>query len=105
MARAVEDHWAGPLKGLVVTRYGHRVPTRAIEVVEAAHPVPDTGGREAAARILSLAEDLSADDLALCLVFRRRLGASHPAGAGDRTRRQAGDDRRAAALGRRHRRN
>ena len=68
MARAVEDHWAGPLKGLVVTRYGHRVPTRAIEVVEAAHPVPDTGGREAAARILSLAEDLSADDLALCLV-------------------------------------
>ena len=68
MARAVEDHWAGPLEGLVVTRYGHRVPTRAIEVVEAAHPVPDTGGREAAARILSLAEDLSADDLALCLV-------------------------------------
>ena len=68
MARAVEDHWAGPLEGLVVTRYGHRVPTRAVEVVEAAHPVPDAGGREAAARILSLAEGLSANDLALCLV-------------------------------------
>ena len=68
MARAVEDHWAGPLEGLVVTRYGHRVPTRAIEVVEAAHPVPDAGGREAAARILAMAEGLGADDLALCLI-------------------------------------
>ncbi len=68
MARAVEDHWKGPLEGLVVTRYGHRVPTERIEVVEAAHPVPDAGGREAAARILSLAEDLGADDLALCLI-------------------------------------
>ena len=68
MARAVEDHWEGPLEGLVVTRYGHRVPTAKIEVVEAAHPVPDAGGREAAARILSLAEDLGADDLALCLI-------------------------------------
>ena len=68
MARAVEDHWDGPLEGLVVTRYSHRVPTEGIEVVEAAHPVPDAGGREAAARILSLAEGLSADDLALCLI-------------------------------------
>ena len=68
MARAVEDHWEGPLEGLVVTRYGHRVPTARIEVVEAAHPVPDAGGREAAASILSLAEGLSADDLALCLI-------------------------------------
>ncbi len=68
MARAVEDHWDGPLEGLVVTRYGHRVPTAKIEVVEAAHPVPDAGGREAAARILALAEGLGADDLALCLI-------------------------------------
>ncbi len=68
MAQAVEDHWEGPLEGLVVTRYGHRVPTRAIEVVEAAHPVPDAGGRAAAARILALAEGLRQDDLALCLV-------------------------------------
>ena len=61
-------HWEGPFAGLVVTRYGHRVPTRAIEVVEAAHPVPDAGGREAAARILAMAEGLGADDLALCLI-------------------------------------
>ena len=68
MARAVEEHWQGPLEGLVVTRYGHRVPTDAVEVVEAAHPVPDAGGRAAAARILALAEGLGPDDLALCLI-------------------------------------
>ena len=68
MARAVEDHWEGPLEGLVVTRYSHRVPTHAVEVVEAAHPVPDAGGRAAAARILAEAEALGADDLALCLI-------------------------------------
>ena len=68
MARAVEDHWDGALEGLVVTRYGHSVPTRAIDVVEAAHPVPDAGGRAAAARILAEAETLGADDLALCLI-------------------------------------
>ncbi len=68
MARAVEDHWDGALEGLVVTRYGHSVPTRAIDVVEAAHPVPDAGGRAAAVRILAEAEALGADDLALCLI-------------------------------------
>ena len=68
MARAVEEHWQGPLEGLVVTRYSHSVPTQAVEVVEAAHPVPDAGGREAAARILAMAEGLGADDLALCLI-------------------------------------
>src|SRR5258707_2827233 len=44
MAKAVEDHWQGPLSGLVITRYGHGVPTRSIEVVEAGHPVPDEAG-------------------------------------------------------------
>ena len=68
MAQAVEDHWDAALEGLVVTRYGHSVPTRAIDVVEAAHPVPDAGGRAAAARILAEAEALGADDLALCLI-------------------------------------
>jgi glycerate-2-kinase len=45
MAKAVEEHWPGPLEGLVVTRYGHGLPCRRIEVVEAAHPVPDAAGR------------------------------------------------------------
>ncbi|MGE0745599.1 MAG: glycerate kinase [Rhodospirillales bacterium] len=68
MARAVEDHWPGPLSGLVVTRYGHGVPCRRIEVVEAGHPLPDGAGRDAAARILALAGALGPDDLLLCLV-------------------------------------
>ncbi len=68
MAKAVEDNWKGPLEGLVVTRYGHRLPTTRIEVIEAAHPVPDAAGREAAARILQLVQGLSSDDLVLCLI-------------------------------------
>jgi len=68
MARAVEDHWQGPLEGLVVTRYGHRLPTTRIEVVEASHPVPDAAGREAAGRILELVQGLTPDDLVLCLI-------------------------------------
>lgn len=68
MARAVEDHYARPLEGLVVTRYGHAVPTRSIEIVEAAHPVPDEAGREAAARMLKLAGGRNPADLVLCLI-------------------------------------
>jgi len=68
MARAVEDAWGGPLEGLVVTRYGHGVPTQRIEVVEAAHPTPDEAGQRAAVRILELARGLGADDLLLCLI-------------------------------------
>jgi hydroxypyruvate reductase len=68
MARAVEREWDGPLEGLVVTRYGHAVACERIEVVEAAHPVPDAAGRAAAGRILALARGLTADDLLLCLV-------------------------------------
>ncbi len=68
MARAVEDHWQGELSGLVVTRYGHAAPCRHIEIVEAAHPVPDAAGAAAADRICALAEGLGADDLLLCLI-------------------------------------
>ena len=68
MAKAVEDHWPGPLSGLVITRYGHAVPCERIEIVEAAHPVPDEAGRAAAARILELVPGLTADDLVLCLI-------------------------------------
>ena len=68
MARAVEDHWTGPLSGLVVTRYGHGVPCRSIEVVEAAHPVPDAAGRQAAVRILEKVSGLDGADRVLCLI-------------------------------------
>ena len=75
MAAAVDALWPAdaPLSGLVVTRYDHVPPAyRAspgrIEVVEAAHPVPDEAGRAAAARILELTQGLGADDLVLCLI-------------------------------------
>jgi len=75
MAQALEALWPAdaPLSGLVVTRYGHipprppGVPVR-IEVVEAAHPVPDEAGQRAAERILELAQGLTADDLVICLI-------------------------------------
>jgi len=67
MAAAVEREWPGPLEGLVVTRYGHGAPCERLEVVEAAHPVPDAAGRAAAGRILELAGGLGADDLLICL--------------------------------------
>ncbi|MBA2675682.1 glycerate kinase [Ramlibacter sp.] len=75
MAQAVEALWPAdaPLSGLVVTRYGHTPPRpnglpARIEVVEAAHPVPDAAGLQAAERILALAQGLTPDDLVLCLI-------------------------------------
>jgi glycerate 2-kinase len=68
MAQAVENHWHGPLSGVVITRYEHGALLQRIELVEAAHPVPDSAGRGAAKRILDMVSDLPADDLVLCLI-------------------------------------
>jgi hydroxypyruvate reductase len=75
MAQAVEAFWPtdAPLSGLVVTRYGHVPPRPAglvprIEVVQAAHPVPDAAGLAAAGRIMALTRGLTKDDLVLCLI-------------------------------------
>ena len=68
MARAVEDRWPHPLEGLVVTRYGYGEECQRIEIVEAAHPVPDEKGRAAAGRILQYVQGHTADDLVLCLI-------------------------------------
>ncbi len=68
MAKVVEQHWQGELSGLVVTRYGHGADCQRIEVVEAAHPVPDEAGRQAAGRILQMVHGLTEDDLVLCLI-------------------------------------
>ena len=54
MAKAVEENWASLLAGLVVTRDGHCVPCKYIEIVEASHPVPYVCGMRAAERIRSL---------------------------------------------------
>jgi hydroxypyruvate reductase len=70
MALAVESHWpaAKPLEGVVITRYGHGLPTKRIRVVEAGHPVPDESGEAAAREILAAARSLGEDDLLLTLV-------------------------------------
>ncbi|MDL2353884.1 MAG: glycerate kinase [Pseudomonadota bacterium] len=68
MARVLEQHWPGELSGLVVTRYGYAVPCERIEIVEAAHPVPDQAGLAAARRILAMVAGLTADDLVICLI-------------------------------------
>jgi hydroxypyruvate reductase len=75
MAAAVAGLWPvdAPLSGLVVTRYDYVPPDYKnkpgrIEVIEAAHPVPDEAGRRAARRIADLAQGLTADDLVLFLV-------------------------------------
>jgi hydroxypyruvate reductase len=68
MALAVERHWEGALSGLVITRYGHGAECRRIEIVEAGHPVPDSAGAAAAARMLARVQGLTKDDLVLSLV-------------------------------------
>jgi glycerate 2-kinase len=68
MAAALERNWPGPLSGLVVTRYGYAVPCERIEIVEAAHPVPDEAGLHAAQRMMELVRGLSGDDTVICLI-------------------------------------
>ena len=68
MARVVEDYYGAPLEGLVVTRYGHAVSCKYIEIIEAAHPKPDAAGEAGAQRVLELARTLGPDDLGLCLI-------------------------------------
>lgn len=68
MAAAFEKAWGAPVEGCVITRYGHAVSCRDIEIVEAAHPVPDEKGVAAARKIYELAASLTADDLLICLI-------------------------------------
>ena len=68
MAAAVEANWQGELGGLVVTRYDHAVPCQRIEIVEAAHPVPDAAGETAARRMLEMVQGLGPEDLVLALI-------------------------------------
>lgn len=67
MAEAVEAEW-GPCEGLVVTRYGYARPCRGIEIVEAAHPVPDSAGVAATRRVLDLLAGLGENDTILALI-------------------------------------
>jgi len=68
MARAFEDSWHHPLGGCVVTRYGHSHPCKRIEVIEAAHPIPDASSVLAGQRMLNQVSGLTEDDLVVCLI-------------------------------------
>lgn len=68
MAMALESHWPGPLEGLVVTRYGYQQLCQRIEIVQAAHPVPDAAGLAASQRIAELVTGLTEDDLVIALI-------------------------------------
>ena len=99
MAKAVEDHWPGPLEGLVVTRYGHGVPCQHIEIVEAAPPGARCrrAGRRRA--ILALAHGLGPDDLVLCLISGGGSALLALPAAGPDAGGQAGGQPRAAGRG------
>ncbi|RWO02754.1 glycerate kinase [Mesorhizobium sp.] len=68
MAAAFEKVWDGPIEGLVVTRYGYGAACQRIEIIEAAHPVPDAAGLEASRRLLEKVQGLTADDLVVALI-------------------------------------
>ena len=68
LAFALENSFKGSLSGVVVTPYGHGVNCRNIDVLEAAHPIPDENGLLASRKIFRAVKDLSADDLVIALV-------------------------------------
>ncbi|MDY0748249.1 glycerate kinase [Paucibacter sp. R3-3] len=68
MAQALEKHWPGPLEGVVVTRYGYEVPCERIEIIQAAHPVPDAASLAASQRLLDKVSGLTEDDLVIALI-------------------------------------
>ncbi|MBZ9976269.1 MULTISPECIES: glycerate kinase type-2 family protein [Mesorhizobium] len=68
MAAAFEKVWDETIEGLVVTRYGYGAKCERIEIIEAAHPVPDAAGLEASRRLLEKVQGLTADDLVVALI-------------------------------------
>ena len=68
MAAAYEKAWDGPLEGVVVTRYGYGTPCQRIEIIEAAHPVPDEAGLVASRRLFDAVSNLTDDDLVVALI-------------------------------------
>ncbi|MCB9988430.1 MAG: glycerate kinase [Rhodospirillales bacterium] len=68
MAQVFEELWDHDMEGMVITRYGHKLPTKIIRVIEAAHPVPDQAGMDGAKDMLAFLEQTTADDLVVCLL-------------------------------------
>ena len=111
MTEAAEAHYLDTLKlaperltGVAVARHGYGRPTRVVSMIEAGHPVPDAAGLQAAERALDLADEAGADDLVLVLMSGGASANWIAPAHGRFVRGQTGGDARAAALGRRHRR-
>jgi len=68
MASVLESEWDGPLEGRVIVPYGHGVACESINVIEAAHPIPDAAGIKATNELLASVSDLTADDTVVCLI-------------------------------------
>lgn len=69
MASAVELAWPDvPIRGVVVTRYGHGVPTKYVKVREAGHPVPDENGARAALEVCETIKSAKNNDLVIVLI-------------------------------------
>ncbi|WP_120504561.1 glycerate kinase type-2 family protein [Sulfitobacter mediterraneus] len=68
LAQAFEQLWPAPFEGVVVTRYGYAAPCETIRVIEAAHPVPDAAGINAAQALKTAVQDLGPDDLVIALI-------------------------------------
>ena len=68
MAKVLEEEWAQPLEGRVIVPYGHGTDCQSIEVIEAAHPVPDDAGVAATAELVASISDLTAADSVICLI-------------------------------------
>ena len=68
MAAAFEQHYHGALEGIIVTRYGHSKPTKYIDILEAAHPIPDKAGVRAVEKITSLLQSATDKDHIICLI-------------------------------------
>jgi len=68
MAKTLEEKWPWPLEGLVITRYGHKIENKRINIVEASHPIPDQIGLKASQRILEYTKDLTSRDLVIVLI-------------------------------------
>ena len=72
MAAAFHSHWGEPVRGMVVTRYGHGLEDAeeagGIEIVEAGHPSPDSASLAAGAKLLELASGLKRGETLVCLI-------------------------------------
>lgn len=68
MAKTFEKHWEGPIRGMVVTRYEHGEACKHIDVIEAAHPIPDEQGTHAAEKTLEFINSAQDDEQIFCLL-------------------------------------